>query len=98
MESHTCKICGTAGLYKAIDLGRMPNANELVKKEMLDKVRSYPLVFYWCSKCTIFQQVERVPREELFNKNYPYVTGVNTPSVEDFRKFCAAIKGKLPKR
>ncbi len=98
MAEYSCRICGSKDIHKAIDLGVMPNANNLVAKAFLDKVKSYPLNFWWCANCTLFQQVEFVPRDELFNKNYPYVTGVNTPSVEDFKGFAIAMKKKLKKR
>jgi hypothetical protein len=98
MANYTCKVCGGTDLYKAIDLGVMPTANNLVPKEDLAKVKSYPLVFYWCSDCTFFQQTEIVPREELFNDKYVYMTGVNTPSVENYRRFAEGIKNRLPNR
>lgn len=98
MATYECRICGSTDLHKAIDLGMMPSANNLVSKEMLGKIKSYPTAYYWCGNCTLLQQVQFVPRTDLFNKNYPYVTGVNTPSVEDFKNFCIEIKSKLPKR
>src|SRR5271166_5216075 len=98
MATYECKICGSTDLHKVIDLGIMPNANGLVAKEELEKVRSYPLRFFWCARCTFLQQVELVPRDELFNGRYPYMTAVNTPSVENYKKFAMETRDKLPKR
>jgi methylation protein EvaC len=85
-------------LHRIIDFGRVPNANALVTKKELGRVKNYPLRFYWCSDCTFFQQVESAPREELFNVNYPYKTGVNVLSVEDFKSFAIRIGKQLRKK
>ena len=98
MATYKCRICGSSDLHKAIDLGMMPNANNLVTKRLLGKVKLYPMAYYWCGNCTLLQQAELAPRTDLFNKDYPYVTGVNTPSVEDFKNFCIEMKKRLPKR
>ncbi len=93
-----CKICGGNRLHKIIDFGKVPNANNLVTKEELAKVKTYPLVFYWCQDCTLFQQLEIAPREDLFNSTYTYKTGVNVPSVEDFKSFSTKIGGQLKRK
>jgi methylation protein EvaC len=98
MDKNICKICGSARLHKIIDFGKVPNANNLVTKAELNNVKNYSLVFYWCQDCTLFQQIEPAPREDLFNLNYTYKTGVNVPSVQDFKSFATRMSEQLPRR
>ncbi len=98
MSEHKCKVCGSAELYKVLDLGSMPNANGLVSKDQMSKVVSYPLVYYWCKNCTFFQQTELINRKELFGDDYTYYTGVNPPAVEHFRKLAAEIGKKAERK
>ena len=96
MTTNTCKICGNDNLVKVIDLGKMPNANTLVAKG--EKAKSYSLAFYWCDNCTFLQQISIAPREDLFNNKYPYITGVNAPSVENYKEFAISMKKRLRNR
>lgn len=86
MGKPTCKVCGSEGLHKVLDLGVMPSANDLVEKKDLPTVKSYPLVYYWCDNCTFFQQVDMVSRTTLFEGNYAYSTGASPPAIEHFKE------------
>ena len=97
-EAPTCKVCGNDRIIKVLDMGDMPNANGLLLKEDLKEVRSYPLRYYWCSKCSFFQQVDQIPKEKLFSGFYTYQTGINTPVVEHFKRFAERMKNELGKR
>ena len=90
----SCAACGGRELYKMMDLGDMPNANNLVPKDQLDSVKVYPLVYYWCSECNLLQQLDMAEREELFNDRYTYVTGVSRTIVEHYRKLAQTITEK----
>jgi len=86
MASDTCFICGSKNLTKVLDLGNMPSSNDLVNKKDLNKVQSYPLKYYLCSNCTLFQQLDLVDNSTLFRNNYTYITGVNKGLVEHFNQ------------
>ena len=89
-----CAACNSRDLYKMMDLGMMPNANNLVPKEELDKVKTYPLVYYWCGRCNLLQQMDMADREELFNEHYTYVTGVTKTIVEHYKMLATSIAKK----
>ncbi len=73
----------------------MPNANGLVTKQQLKKVKSYPLVCYWCSNCTFFQQGELVDRSELFGDYYTYSVAKIKPRVEHIKALAVLMKKNL---
>jgi SAM-dependent methyltransferase len=90
-------VCGEKP-HNVLDLGTMPNANELVKKEELSKVESYPLRFYWCKKCALLQQLSLVESTKLFGDNYTYQTGVSKPVVDHLIELSKDLKKRLPNR
>ena len=87
-----CKVCGSNDLEKVLDLGVMPSANNLVEQSELNNVDSFPLVYYVCKKCTLFQQVELRSGRSLFT-NYVYLTGVNKGLVEHFKEMSKELRG-----
>ena len=97
-EDPVCRVCGSDKIIKILDMGDMPNANGLLLKEDLKRVKSYPLKYYWCSGCSFFQQIDQIPKEKLFSDFYTYQTGINTPVVEHFRKFAERMRNELDKK
>ena len=91
-----CIACGSGNLYKALDMGLMPNSNGFVKKSELAKVDVYPLKYYWCKECCLFQQLDIIDGKVLF-KNYTYQTGASAPGVRYFRNL-AKILAKRSER
>ena len=83
----TCVACGGKEFYKALDLGRMPNANGLILEKDLNKVENWTLNFYWCIHCGMFQQLNLVDQKKLFNRDYTYQTGINVPAVVHFNAY-----------
>ncbi len=98
MTKHLCKVCGNEGLYKVLDLGAMPSANDLVEEKYLSEVKSYPLRYYWCDNCTFFQQVDLVNRVKLFGGNYVYFTGASAPVIEHFKELSLKMRKRLDNR
>ena len=94
----TCKVCGSLNVHKVLDFGSMPSANNLVTKDELNSVKSYPLAYYWCGDCTFFQQIEMISREQLFGGFYVYQTGVSSPAVKHFEELARNLKEKIAKR
>lgn len=87
-----CAACGGRNLVLALDLGALPNSNEFVYKKELGQVKSWPLRYYWCQDCGLFQQLELVDSKTLFRNNYTYQTGVNLPAVHHFKKLALSLK------
>lgn len=95
IRRNNCATCNGTRLHKIIDLGMMPNANNLVAKEDLSKVKLYPLEYYWCANCNLLQQIEMADKEDLFNSNYTYITGVSKTIVEHYKKLAFTISKKV---
>ncbi|MDE1865669.1 MAG: methyltransferase domain-containing protein [Candidatus Micrarchaeota archaeon] len=93
----SCIVCNGKELHKVLDLGRIPNSNELVPYEALGKVDAFPLEYYTCGNCGMFQQIEIRSRESLFS-SYLYLTGVNRPLVEHFREMSEELSKIVVKR
>lgn len=93
-----CAACGGSALILALDLGRLPNSNEFVYKRDLKKVRNWPLKYYWCQDCGLFQQLELVDSKTLFRDNYTYQTGVNLPAVQHFKELALSLKRDIDGR
>lgn len=69
----TCRACGSGNLYKWLDLGEQPPANNLIPKDQIDGSSEYlfPLVVYYCENCTLVQLLDVVDPKLLFD-NYLY--------------------------
>jgi hypothetical protein len=73
-----CRFCGRRHIYKFLDLGRMPPANNfLTEAELLSgRERSYPLDVFFCEGCGLVQIGYVVPPDEIF-KEYIYFTSTS---------------------
>lgn len=98
IQKKVCVACGNNKLKLAINLGNMPNANGLVSANDLKNVKSYPLKYYWCNKCGLLQQLDKVDSSVLFKNNYTYHTGVNEPAVRHFKELSVNISKKIKNR
>lgn len=87
----TCRVCEGTDLIKVLDLGSTPPANAYLKKEDLEKPEnSFPLALYYCRTCSLAQLLDVVNPEVLF-KDYHFLTGASTPSVEHFKKYAEEV-------
>ena len=75
----------------------MPSANDLIYKNKFKKIKSYPLNYYWCSDCSLVQQLKLVERQKLFS-DYTYMTGVNKQTVDLYKKEAIMLKKKFSNR
>lgn len=71
MTIHNCRICGGA-LREVLDLGRQPVSNAFVRPEDAEKVPFFRLAVGVCLSCTMVQQIETVPANEMYRADYPY--------------------------
>lgn len=95
MQDHirrtTCRVCEGTDLVKVLDLGSTPPANAYLKEEDLGKPEaSFPLALYYCRTCSLAQLLDVVNPEILF-KDYHFLTGASTPSIEHFRKYAEDV-------
>ena len=72
-----CQNCrrGEKDLIEVINLGMLPLANSLIKKKNICK--KYPLKVIFCKECKLVQTSQKLKREIIFNKKYPYLSSVS---------------------
>lgn len=66
-----CRLCGSA-VHKVLDLGRQPVSNAFVRPEDASRVPFYQLEVGLCTSCTMVQQLNAVPPNEMYRADYPY--------------------------
>ncbi|MGX1198533.1 class I SAM-dependent methyltransferase [Parvibaculum sp. MBR-TMA-1.3b-4.2] len=97
MRRSNCMNCGGGGLHSLIDLGLQPSGNHFISEADIPTEPVFPLEMLICSDCWQVQISEFPPQEMLFS-DHPYVTGVNVPVVEHFRRMAADAVERLKLR
>lgn len=83
-----CRVCSNNELVRILDLGFHPVSDGFLTEAQLQEPETYyPLELYYCDKCNLVQLGYVVPKEILYNDDYPYTTGTNKAGVEHFRRF-----------
>ena len=86
-----CRICGGKGIETILSLGELPLANELVKKEELDREDdTFPLELAFCPECSLVQITETVPPERLFS-DYPYFSSFSDTMLDHAKDLALEI-------
>jgi 2-polyprenyl-3-methyl-5-hydroxy-6-metoxy-1,4-benzoquinol methylase len=85
-----CRVCDSANLELAIDLGYQPWCNNFLKKEEVGKEPFYPLRVVYCHDCATAQLDYTVPKEVMFS-NHTYLSGVTKSLSEHFRKVAEEV-------
>lgn len=69
----TCRMCQGKNLYKFLDLGFTPPADQFRRKDQLKEPEIYyPLEVYMCDECGLAQLGHVVSPEVLYRNDYPY--------------------------
>lgn len=69
----TCRMCQSKNLYKFLDLGFTPPADQFRRKDQLKEPEIYyPLEVYMCDECGLAQLGHVVSPEVLYRNDYPY--------------------------
>lgn len=69
----TCRMCQSTKMYKFLDLGFTPPADQFRRKDQLrDPEIYYPLDVYMCEDCGLAQLGYVVSPEVLYRNDYPY--------------------------
>lgn len=80
-----CRMCKNTNITKFLDLGfSPPSDNFLTEDELNCQEIHYPLNVYVCNDCGLFQLGYVVPRELMFNENYPYESSMTKTGREHF--------------
>jgi SAM-dependent methyltransferase len=94
----SCRLCGERTLELVLSLAPTPPANAFVRADQLDQQTEYfPLDVFFCHGCGHVQLLDIVDPGLLF-EHYVYVSGTSPVFVEHFRKYAAAVLGRLTPR
>ena len=85
MKNMSCMNCESVNLCRFIDLGDQPNGNNFPTEQEIDTEISFPFTMMVCTDCWQVQ-IEEFPAPEFMFSNHPYITGVNMPVIDHFRK------------
>lgn len=78
-----CRVCDSADLELAIDLGRQPWCNHFLRREEIGTEPFYPLRVLFCHGCGTVQLDYTVPKETMFG-DHTYLSGVTKSLGEHF--------------
>jgi len=88
---HFCRGCNSTDLFKALDLGYSPLANNLITIEKLESAEPwYPLILRICRNCALGQLGEFNSDSEIF-RNYSYLSSTSTTWVESNKMFAKSM-------
>ena len=89
-----CSICKN-DLEEIKDFGKHPLSNNLLSSET-EITKKYPLVLGYCKECELLQLTKKLKSEILFDRNYPYKSGVSERFIEHCKTFAESLKTNLP--
>jgi hypothetical protein len=91
-----CRGCGNELSLTFLDLGISPIANNLVSHENLEYPdKSFPLKTLTCTKCSLVQLSEIVPRDMLFTAEYVYYSSYSKKMLAHSKKFASKMLNLL---
>ncbi len=83
-------------MKKFLDLGLQPLANSyILKKNLKSKEKKFRLSVGFNSKNYLVSILNTVPKEKMFNKNYPYKSSESFTMINSFKKLSIRIKKKF---
>jgi len=92
MQKKNCKMCRSNKLHMFLDLGFTALADGFITREQLNEPeKQYPLRVCVCRECGLFQLDHVVPPDELYRKNYPYLSSVTKTGREHFHGMATSI-------
>jgi SAM-dependent methyltransferase len=91
-----CRMCGSAGLYRFLDLGSTPPADRFMSPEQLSlPEHSYPLEVVLCDDCGLAQLNVVVSGETLYCEDYPYESSTTAAGAKHWREFAETTAQSL---
>lgn len=85
-----CRVCGYGYLDLVLDLGYHPPSDAFLS-DLNQTETYYPLRMVQCPKCGLAQLDHTVPKEVLFNNDYPYETGTNVDGIKHFAELAKTV-------
>lgn len=99
MKITYCRICKGSNLEKFLNLGVHPPSDAFLRRDQLDiEEKSYPVDACLCTDCGLVQLGYIVPPEEMFNKEYVYVTSISKTADNHFREYAKEVMERYGER
>ncbi len=77
-----CQSCGQDSCIEVLDLGNQPICNKFLNSESeFSKERFYPLKLNFCKNCKLVQLDNVPPADEVFDKDFNYLTSSTSDGV-----------------
>jgi methylation protein EvaC len=80
----SCRICGGT-VTRFLDLGRQPLSDGFLTEPPGEREFFYQLAVGMCERCTMVQLLQEVPRELMFDEDYPYRSSGSSVMREHFQ-------------
>ncbi len=94
-KKFNCRYCDSPLTAPFLELGAMPLANNLPRREDLKTSEfSYPLSLVFCEKCGLVQLSHVVPPDLMF-AHYLYVSSTTQTFREHFAEYARDVRGRL---
>ncbi|MBT3981970.1 MAG: class I SAM-dependent methyltransferase [Bacteriovoracaceae bacterium] len=91
-----CRLCGSTDLYKFLDLGFTPPADQFRRKDQLkEPVIHYPLEVCVCDVCSFVQLNHIVTPEILYRNDYPYESSTTRQGYEHWDGFAEDVVSRF---
>jgi SAM-dependent methyltransferase len=91
----SCRACGYKTPERFLDLGQSPLANAfLATSEEFSNESRFPLVVYFCPKCSLVQLLDVIDAGILF-RHYLYVSGTSDTMREHHREYARTLSSLL---
>lgn len=88
----TCRMCQSIQLYKFLDLGFTPLADQFRRKDQLLEVETYyPLEVFVCDNCGLVQLGYVVSPEILYRNDYPYESSTTATGKIHWNEFATSV-------
>ena len=89
-----CSICKKKLKLEILDLGKAPITNNLLKKPNKKFRDVYPLRVFFCDKCWLVQNKEKINPKKIFKNDYPYFSSFSS----SWLKHAENLTNKIIKR
>jgi SAM-dependent methyltransferase len=92
----TCRACRQSHLFKFLDLGETPPADDFRRADQLHEPDTYfPLQVFMCADCGLAQLGHVVPPEILYRRDYPYEASTTAAGRAHWARLAQEIVGRL---
>ena len=79
-----CQVCGFTEFISILDMGMLPLVNDLPLADQFKVDRCHELSIVQCENCSLVQLSSFPSMSEIFPDEYPYLSGLTPPLLENF--------------